>query len=141
MTKALILSALASLAFSTSSHSQVAQSGFEPREREFVNSCASCHGRDGKGAGFLTRVFRGVDPGDLTQLSANNGGNFPFERVFEVIDGRLEVAAHGERKMPVWGDRYMVESMGDFGPDSQNEQRVRARVLELSYYLQTIQEP
>ena len=38
-----------------------------PDAREFLNSCASCHGDDGKGAGFLTRLFRGVDPGDLTQ--------------------------------------------------------------------------
>ena len=119
---------------------QDAQGAFQPREREFLNSCASCHGRDGKGAGFLTRVFRGVDPGDLTMLSANNGGQFPFEQVFDVIDGRKEVAAHGDRKMPVWGDRYMVESMREFGPDEQNEMRVRARVLELAYYLQSIQE-
>lgn len=108
---------------------------------EFRNSCASCHGDDGRGAGFLTRVFRGVDPGDLTQLSKNNGGIFPLDRVFEVIDGRLEVPAHGERKMPVWGDRYMTESMMMLGPGPMNDYVVRHRVLELVYFIQSIQEP
>lgn len=107
---------------------------------EFANSCASCHGRDGKGAGFLTRLFRGVDPGDLTQLSQNNDGAFPTERVFEVIDGRAEVAAHGDRKMPVWGDRYWETAMSEFGPEEFNEQRARNRVLELVVFLQEIQE-
>ena len=107
---------------------------------EFANSCASCHGRDGRGAGFLTRVFQGIDPGDLTQLAANNDGQFPLDRVFEVIDGRAEVAAHGERTMPVWGDRYWETAMSEYGPDEFNEQRARNRVLEMVYYLQAIQE-
>lgn len=111
----------------------------EPTEREFLNSCASCHGMDGTGAGFLTRLFRGVDPGDLTQLSARNDGTFPMERVFSVIDGRAEVAAHGDRKMPVWGDRYMNAAMSEYGPDEINETRVRNRIYELVHYLQSIQ--
>lgn len=113
---------------------------FEPRADEFRNSCASCHGVDGKGAGFLTRLFRGIDPGDLSQLAKNNDGDFPFDRVFWVVDGRAEVAAHGDRKMPVWGDRYMGLSMSEYGPDEINELRVRSRVLELVYYIQSIQE-
>ena len=111
-----------------------------PDEREFLNSCASCHGEDGKGAGFLTRVFRGVDPGDLTQLSARNGGTFPLERVFSVIDGRTEVAAHGSRKMPVWGARYMTAASAEWGPDELNELRVRNRIYGLVHYIQAIQE-
>lgn len=113
---------------------------FEPTAFEFLNSCASCHGEDGKGSGFLVRLFRGVNPGDLTQLAASNDGQFPFDQVFQVIDGRAEVAAHGERKMPVWGDRYWANAMSEYGPDELNEQRARSRVLELVYYLQSIQE-
>lgn len=107
---------------------------------EFNNSCASCHGSDAKGAGFLTRVFRGVDPGDLTQLAKNNDGQFPSESVFDVIDGRAEVAAHGDRKMPVWGDRYWETAMSEFGPEEFNEQRAQNRVRELVVYLEAIQE-
>ncbi|NND92426.1 MAG: cytochrome C [Granulosicoccus sp.] len=113
---------------------------YEPRPDEFVNSCSSCHGRDAKGAGFLTRVFKGVNPGDLTQLSRENNGKFPFDRVYEVIDGRADVAAHGERAMPVWGDRYMNQSMNEYGPDETNVFRVRNRILELVHYLQSIQD-
>ncbi len=122
------------------SASAAASLPFQPSDLEFLNSCASCHGRDGKGAGFLTRLFRGIDPGDLTKLAANNDGEFPFDRVFAVIDGRADVAAHGERRMPVWGDRYMRREMSRYGPDELNEYRVRNRILELTYYLQSIQE-
>ena len=107
---------------------------------EFANSCASCHGADARGAGFLTRVFRGINPGDLTQLAANNDGQFPVDRVFEVIHGRAEVAAHGDRQMPIWGDRYWETAMSEFGPDEYNEQRARNRVLEMVFYLEGVQE-
>ena len=107
---------------------------------EFNNSCASCHGGDAKGAGFLTQLFKGVDPGDLTQLAKNNDGQFPSERVSDVIDGRAEVAAHGDRKMPVWGERYWETAMSEFGPEEFNEQRARNRVRELVVYLEAIQE-
>lgn len=109
-------------------------------EAEFNNSCASCHGSDAKGAGFLTRIFRGVDPGDLTQLAKNNNGQFPSERVSKVIDGRAEVAAHGDRKMPVWGERYWETAMSEHGPEEFNEQRAQNRVRELVVYLEAIQE-
>ena len=132
--------AFALTAISTGATAQAQDAQLRPDEREFLNSCASCHGADAKGAGFLTRVFRGVDPGDLTLLAQNNGGAFPLERVFDVIDGRAEVAAHGERKMPVWGDRYTTETMSQWGPDEQNELRVQNRVYALVYYLQSIQE-
>ncbi len=127
-------------AFSQISGAIAEPEDFAPSASEFINSCASCHGADGKGAGFLVRLFRGVDPGDLTQLTANNDGQFPFDRIIQVIDGRTEVAAHGERKMPVWGDRYWASAMSDFGPDELNRQRARSRILELVYYLQSIQE-
>ncbi len=120
-------------------HTQAASSS--AIDREFRNACASCHGEDGKGAGFLTRLFKGIDPGDLTQLSANNGGEFPYDWVLDVIDGRIEVAAHGERQMPVWGDRYTVDSLREFGDDARAEERLRARVQELAAYLKSIQEP
>lgn len=135
------LAAILALVQSGGAYAQDGQERFVASADEFRNSCSSCHGVDGKGAGFLTRIFRGVDPGDLTQLSKNNEGVFPLDRVFEVIDGRKEVAAHGDRKMPVWGDRYMAESMTRHGPGPMNDFVVRNRVLELVYYIQSIQEP
>lgn len=116
---------------------------FERGREEFLNSCASCHGEDGKGAGFLTRVFRGVDPGDLTQLAArHHTGQFPLLDVFQIVDGRAVVPAHGDRKMPVWGDRYRVEAGETYGPYGYGaEPVIRGRILELVFYLQSIQEP
>ncbi len=139
--RAAALAVVLALASTGTAPAQDGPERFVSSPGEFRNSCASCHGDDGRGAGFLTRVFRGVEPGDLTQLSKTNGGVFPLERVFEVIDGRLEVAAHGERQMPVWGDRYMTESMMMLGPGPMNDYVVRHRVLELVYYIQSIQEP
>uniref|UniRef100_UPI0025ED75C4 c-type cytochrome n=1 Tax=Yoonia sp. TaxID=2212373 RepID=UPI0025ED75C4 len=123
----------------TAAIAQVEDQGFKPDDAEFLNSCASCHGANGKGAGFLTRLFRGIDPGDLTQLAANNDGQFPYDRVYHVIDGRDDIAAHGDRKMPVWGDRYMASSMSQFGPDEVNQFRVRSSILELTNFIQSIQ--
>ncbi|MDJ0945288.1 MAG: cytochrome c [Kiloniellales bacterium] len=139
--RTMALAAILALVQAGTAYAQEGEERFAASAAEFRNSCASCHGADGKGAGFLIRIFRGVDPGDLTQLSKNNKGVFPLDRVFEVIDGRKEVAAHGERKMPVWGDRYMAQSMTRHGPGPMNDFVVRNRVLELVYYIQSIQEP
>lgn len=128
------------LALGTVASAQETEQAFQADPSEFLNSCASCHGEDGKGAGFLTRLYRGVDPGDLTQLATNNGGAFPIERVLRVIDGRSDIEAHGDRKMPVWGDRYMDSALSLYGSDDRNELRVRNRILELTYFLQSIQE-
>jgi hypothetical protein len=39
-------------------------------------------------------------------LSKNNNGVFPLNAVYEVIDGRKSIKAHGTREMPIWGLRY-----------------------------------
>ena len=80
-----------------------------------------------------------LKPADLTVLAKNNNGEYPFLKVYQTIDGRMLVTGHGDRTMPVWGDHYEAESEvepGSFG----SEQMVRARVLELVYYIQTLQE-
>ncbi len=112
-----------------------------PDASEFMFSCSSCHGTDAKGAGYLARHFRDVNPPDLTQLAAKNNGVFPIETVFAVIDGRNEVATHGPRQMPVWGARYLLEETRDGQPDELSELRVRNRINVLVQYLVSIQEP
>ena len=73
---------------------------------EFLSSCGACHGSDAKGKGPIADQLK-VTPADLTQLAKKNGGVFPSNAVYEKIDGRQEVQAHGRRDMPVWGFRYM----------------------------------
>lgn len=72
---------------------------------EYESNCASCHGLGGKGDGPLSETFR-TKAADLTTLAKRNEGVFPAQRVYEIIDGRQEVAAHGPRAMPVWGRDY-----------------------------------
>lgn len=115
---------------------------------EYRISCMSCHGVGGRGdgplAGFLT-----LKPTDLTSLSKNNGGQYPnlkagqypFLNVYQIIDGRTAVAVHGERAMPVWGNRYIAQQpagVSSYGGDY--EKMIRGRILELVYYIQSIQQ-
>lgn len=104
---------------------------------EFRNSCAPCHGADGQGHGPVA-YFLKVKPADLTTLAKNNDGEYPFLKVFQTIDGRTVVSGHGDRAMPIWGDRYQAQT--GVPPNTYaSETMVRARVLELVYYIQTIQ--
>ena len=105
---------------------------------EYRVSCASCHGIGAKGDGNMAK-FLTVKPSDLTMLAKSTGsGEYPFLKVFQVIDGRTEVSGHGDRAMPVWGDRYKLEAVKKYGSFG-GETAARARVLELVYYLQSIQ--
>jgi len=105
---------------------------------EYSVSCLSCHGVEGKGDGPLAELLT-VKPSDLTVIAKNNEGIFPLHQVFRVIDGRHGVTGHGERDMPVWGARYMREYAQGCGSIGA-EDVVRSRILELVYYIQSIQQ-
>lgn len=111
-------------------------------KREFENSCALCHGKDGKGTGAINDLLKKA-PTDLTTLAKKNGGVFPFERVYAMIDGRAMIRAHGDRDMPAWGDRYSAdtEKAAEYYRDVpyDAEMFTRARILALIDYLNRIQ--
>ena len=65
--------------------------------------CASCHGPDGAGDGPVAASLRNRPP-DLAGISARRGGQFPEDKLRQIIDGRAGVAAQGAREMPVWGN-------------------------------------
>ena len=75
----------------------------------YLSSCAACHGEDGKENGFVSAVLKTPAP-DLTTLAKRNDGVFPIAAVSEIIDGRMLIAAHGNREMPIWGVDVMVQS-------------------------------
>jgi hypothetical protein len=106
-------------------------------KREFERSCVTCHGMDAKGNGPSAAVLN-VKPTDLTQLSKQHGGVFLFWRVYEKINGTDEapIRVHGTREMPIWGDRFRIESL----PDDEQRMGVRGRILSLVHYLESIQE-
>ena len=101
---------------------------------EYLGYCATCHGIGAKGDGPMGSLLA-IPPADLTTLSKNNKGQFPFWRIYRIIDGREEVRAHGIRAMPVWGAHFLTEEGGH--PLSEN--LVIGRILGLVYYLQSLQ--
>lgn len=118
------------------------QDKFDPGQREYLNRCAACHGVSGKGEGTALDFLK-TTPTDLTLLSKANGGVFPVERVYAVIDGRQWVKGHGSRDMPVWGKELSTETMRadeHFGPMPYTmEMYVRSRILALIDYLHRLQ--
>ena len=134
---------LTSISFSTIAFAQQEATDFG--KREFENSCADCHGMDAKGNGVLAANLK-VAPPDLTLLTKNNGGVFPVERIFTVIDGRTQIASHGSRDMPIWGTRYAANAAEYFmsvpyvGVPPNLEAYIRTRILNLINYLRRIQQ-
>lgn len=110
---------------------------------EYEQKCSMCHGDTGKGDGWFAAYLKQPTP-SLTRLARDNGGVFPFNHAYEVIDGRREVRVHGPRRMPVWGSAYRAESGREFEPYYglvyADEGVVRARILALIEYLSRLQE-
>jgi mono/diheme cytochrome c family protein len=99
----------------------------------FRTYCASCHGADARGSGPVAQQLRRMPP-DLTTFTMRNGGMFPSERVRRIIDGR-DVASHGEREMPVWGDAFRRTRAGGLSEDA-----LAARIDAIVRYLEAIQQ-
>lgn len=105
-------------------------------EREYAQSCSVCHGSAGFGDGEFAQ-FMTVPPADLTVLTKNNDGVFPFLKVFQIIDGRTIIRSHGS-VMPIWGNTYQAE-IGDAAGPYGAELMIRARVVALVDYVETLQ--
>jgi mono/diheme cytochrome c family protein len=100
--------------------------------------CAVCHGDNGKGDGPVANMLT-QKPSDLTMMSKNNDGVFPFWTAYEIVDGRKGVGAHGTREMPVWGKEFYQASRGG-GQGISAETIVRGQIMELLIYLRSIQQ-
>jgi mono/diheme cytochrome c family protein len=113
---------------------------FDVGKYEYEASCAVCHGAKGKGDGPMRGQLVTPVP-DITTLAKRNNGVFPFSRVYDVIDGREKLAAHGTREMPVWGRIYsrqtsiFYEPYPSFDPESA----VRSRIMALAEYVYRLQ--
>lgn len=108
-------------------------------KRTYEDRCAVCHGSLGRGDGPMAGVLT-PPPANLTLLAKQNGGEYPFSRVYEVIDGRTTVAGHGTRQMPIWGSYFRSEQYPALRfPGIDPEEIVQARIYGLVYYIQTLQ--
>lgn len=111
-------------------------------QREYMNSCAQCHGPDGRGQGALAGFLTGSLP-DLTTLQKDNNGVFPFASLYAIIDGSQTKGAHGTGEMPAWGMRYNAqapEMLGDYYTPADQQAFVRGRILALIEYISTLQQ-
>jgi mono/diheme cytochrome c family protein len=95
--------------------------------------CASCHGKGGKGDGAIASYLRRPPP-DLTLIAKRNGGTFPADQVFKIIDGREPVKGHGGGDMPVWGDAFTRSSEG------ADPASVKQKIESLVKHLESMQE-
>ena len=70
----------------------------------------------GKGHGPALVALKHGAP-DLTLIARRSGGEFLFQRVKEIIEGKGNgTSAHGSREMPVWGPvLHEVESDVELG--------------------------
>jgi mono/diheme cytochrome c family protein len=100
----------------------------------FLRYCGSCHGLEGKGDGTVSRSLK-VKPADLTQLKNKNKGVFPMDKVMATINGKTRVEAHGESKMPVWGELFEKEASVQKDPAGTSSAKIKA----LAGYIETIQ--
>lgn len=108
-------------------------------KRLYDANCAICHGPKGKGDGpYKSHLTQ--SPADITVLAKNNDGVFPVERIYQVIDGRWEVGAHGPREMPIWGYGYIFKP-AETNAESpfEMESSVRARILALIEFIYRLQ--
>jgi mono/diheme cytochrome c family protein len=96
---------------------------------EYEATCAECHGQNGKGDGPVSVELR-TKPSDLTLIAERNGGVFPADVLYRIIDGRKTIRAHGTFEMPVWGPVYLRAA---------SEDDVRNRILAIVAYLKSLQ--
>ena len=100
----------------------------------FMRYCASCHGVEADGKGFVARALAQRPP-DLKHLGRHTRDPLLGERIARHIDGREVVPAHGEREMPVWGERFQDPAKG-----AEREGQASERINAIVAYLLSIQQ-
>lgn len=105
----------------------------------YLLQCASCHGVEGNGDGVNADLFT-VKPRALSLLSKENGGEYPFELVYQTLKATEKVEGHGDTAMPVWGDYFMVEVLDDPSIDEKESFIALGKLLSVIYYIETLQE-
>jgi mono/diheme cytochrome c family protein len=99
-------------------------------EEAFQSHCALCHGLDGRGFGPLADAMK-LTPTDLTRLAERNNGEFPTNKVTDVIRNGGAVLGHGSSAMLAWG-QYFAE---------KGQPKVaKQRIADLVAYIKSLQQ-
>lgn len=112
----------------------------ESGKRDFMALCSTCHGQDGKGHGPAASPQH--PPADLTRIPPNADGTFPATLVFRTISGLDMPGSHGKRDMPVWGDIFLSEAIGDsvdLKDAARASEEAARRIANLVRYIESIQ--
>ena len=125
-----VVRSLIFVSFMTGSNLSVFAEDTNAGKMDYEASCAACHGKNGKGDGPVSEEMR-TKPPDLTLIAKRNGGVFPTQVLYQVVDGRRTIRAHGSFEMPIWG--FVFRSSG-------SEDVARERILAIIGYLKNIQE-
>ena len=94
--------------------------------------CTGCHGESLEGDGPVARELTSK-PSDLTRIAVRNRGEFPFPAVYNAIAGVDDT--HVRRDMPRWGFAFQ-----ELDSDVNQQDQVRGRILQLIYYLESVQD-
>jgi mono/diheme cytochrome c family protein len=109
---------------------------------DYLKLCAGCHGATAKGDGPNAKSLR-KPPTDLTRLSQNNNGAFPLARVYDAMDGRLEIIVHGPRDMPPFTEVLKKDIMSRMPRDNMDAEfaaaMARSRLLQVIEYIMSLQ--
>jgi mono/diheme cytochrome c family protein len=102
----------------------------EGAEIVYRRYCASCHGVEGRGDGPAAGALT-PPPTDLTKLTYN------VEELMWRIDGTTTIRAHGDSRMPVWGEVFAKGLLGEDAPSRRAFLHVKAAAL----YAKQLQHP
>jgi mono/diheme cytochrome c family protein len=117
------------------------KSDIQHGELEFRLYCAQCHGMEATGNGPVARALK-TRPANLRLLTKNHGGAFPEQEIRDFVDGTKQMAAHGDREMPIWGlaFQYRGGPVGDIhAPPPASKAEVDRRIDLLVDYIRSIQ--
>ena len=99
---------------------------------DYEQHCAACHGEEGKGDGRMASILI-LPPPDLTEITKRYDGDFPFWRIYAIIDGSDPVEGHDTFQMPEGQTRF--RRSGDW----PGARPAYLRILELTHYLESFQ--
>ncbi len=102
-------------------------------EATFRSLCTPCHAAPGE----PPRDAAPTAPPDLTRIAALAGGVFDRDAAAHWIEGRSTPAAHGDRRMPIWGERLGQE----YARYAEGDELIGAKLDPLLAYLERIQRP